>query len=158
LAIESQLGKMRPHQSGKEVRQEQLQEQQGCYMNSIKVTEVKFTPGASPVLAFADLIINNGLAIHGVRLVEHKGKTLVCMPTRIQHSPCKSCGHKNPVSNKFCGACRTPFAAPQMERHYLDVIHPINSTVRSSIEKEVLSAYDQFCQESGNGLKVKVAA
>ncbi len=117
-------------------------------MDGIKVTDAKFTPGASPVLAFADLIINQSIAIHGVRLVEHKGKTLVCMPTRIQHSPCKSCGHKNPVSNKYCGACRSPFTAPQMERHYLDVIHPINSSVRSHMEKEILTAYQQYCEEN----------
>lgn len=113
-------------------------------MNNIKVTEVRFTPGVLPVLAFADLTINESLAIHGVRLVEHKDRVLVCMPTRIQHVSCKACNHKNPVSSRFCGQCRNSLATEKIERHYLDVVHPINSAVRSSVEKDVLDAYEQY--------------
>lgn len=118
----------------------------------IKVTEVRLMPGAAPVLAYADITINDGFVVHGVRIVKlnnDKNKLLVCMPSKPHQLSCKNCSHRNPITSKFCGQCGTKMHYEDVERQYMDIAHPIKQDVRKVIEESVIKEYNKSCAQVG---------
>jgi hypothetical protein len=71
------------------------------------------------------------------------------MPSRKAAAPCGTCGHKNPIANRFCGYCgKTVAAVPQIDetgrqKLYVDVAYPIDQDARDIIEGAVIAAYRQ---------------
>lgn len=111
--------------------------------DSIFVTDVRLDLGSYPVLAYADITLNDGFVVHGLRLVHiNSERMLVCMPSRPYQFSCESCSHRNSVANKFCGHCGCKVAQNKTERIYMDVAHPINADVRKRIEESVIDAYN----------------
>lgn len=91
----------------------------------MKVTEVKIRKVFSegPMKAVVSITFDNELALHDVKIVSSGGKTFVVMPAK-----------KNPNGE------------------FRDIVHPINSTARVSIEEAVISAYKKFLEENPDAL------
>lgn len=71
------------------------------------------------LLAYADIIIDNAIAVHGIKIVNNGSKTFVSFPNT------KKVDADNIVK-------------------YKDIIHPINSDTRSIIEKAILDEYNKI--------------
>ncbi len=80
----------------------------------MEVTDVKFRKlfDSEPLKAVCSITIDDALAVHDIKLVEAKSKTIVVMPSR-----------------------------KKADGEYIDIIHPINSSAREVIERAVVSAY-----------------
>lgn len=72
-----------------------------------------------PVLAYANVILDNQFIIRGITLLETEKGRFVSMPSR---------------------RLRTG------ERHFRDVCHPLNSNVRAELTEAIFDAYDKFIE------------
>lgn len=72
-----------------------------------------------PVLAYANVILDNQFIIRGITLLETEKGRFVSMPSR---------------------RLRTG------ERHFRDVCHPLNSNVRTELTEAIFDAYDEFME------------
>lgn len=71
-----------------------------------------------PVLAYANVILDNQFIIRGITLLEtEKNGRFISMPSRRLRNG---------------------------ERHYRDVCHPLNSDVREQLAETIFDAYDEF--------------
>lgn len=87
----------------------------------MKITEVQIFKAKKrgPVLAYANVILDNQFIIRGITLLEKAEKRYLSMPAR-----------------KLTNG----------ERHYRDMCHPLNGDVREEITEEVFTAYDKFVE------------
>lgn len=87
----------------------------------MKITEVQIFKAKKrgPVLAYANVILDNQFIIRGITLLEREEKRYLSMPARKLKNG---------------------------ERHYRDMCHPLNSDVREEITEEVFTAYDKFVE------------
>jgi DNA-binding cell septation regulator SpoVG len=122
----------------------------------VSVTSIKMYPGTHPVAAFADVVLNNSIAIHGLRIVADGDRMLMCMPNRPWSEPCNNhhCSAKNPVTSRYCSSCGTRLTH-RAEKRYIDIVHPINKESREVIESAVFAEYDRVSKEEP---KVKIAS
>ena len=87
------------------------------------ITDVKIrkTFDEGPMKAVASVTFDNELALHDVKVIYARDKYFVVMPSR-----------KNPDGT------------------YRDIVHPINSEARESLEKAVIDAYFNYLKELEN--------
>lgn len=72
-----------------------------------------------PVLAYANVILDNQFIIRGITLIEKDGKRFISMPSRrIRNS----------------------------ERHFRDTAHPLNQEIRKELTDAIFEAYEEFIQ------------
>jgi len=86
----------------------------------MKITDVKIfeTRKKGPVLAYANLILDNHFIIRGIALIEtEKRGRFVSMPARRLRGEKKA---------------------------YRDLCHPLNAEVRDKITEKIFAAYDEF--------------
>lgn len=85
----------------------------------MEITNVKIFQAKKrgPVLAYANVILDNQFIIRGITLLEKGDKKFISMPSR-----------------RIKGA----------ERHYRDMAHPLNSDVREGLTDIVFDAYEEF--------------
>ncbi len=83
----------------------------------MEITDVKIrrTFESAPLKAVASVTFDGQFAVHDIKVISTESKLFIVMPSR-----------KNPDGS------------------YRDIAHPINSTFRSSLEREVLRAYESF--------------
>ena len=81
-------------------------------ITSVKIR--KFEREGSRMKGFASVVVDNAIAIHGIRIIEGDNGLFIAMPSR-----------KTPTGE------------------YKDTVHPINQEVRTMFEKEILDAYDK---------------
>ena len=84
----------------------------------MQITDVrvrKLFDDEGPMKAIVSVTFDGQLALHDIKVIYAREKLFVVMPSR-----------KNPDGS------------------YRDIAHPINSTFRSSLEREVLRAYESF--------------
>lgn len=72
-----------------------------------------------PVLAYANVILDNQFIIRGVTLLETEKGRFISMPSRRMRD---------------------------RERHFRDVAHPLNSDVRKKLTEAIFEAYDEFIE------------
>lgn len=72
-----------------------------------------------PVLAYANVILDNQFIIRGVTLLETEKGRFISMPSRRIRDE---------------------------ERHFRDVAHPLNSDVRKKLTEAIFEAYDEFIE------------
>lgn len=72
-----------------------------------------------PVLAYANVILDNQFIIRGVTLLETEKGRFISMPSRRLRDG---------------------------ERHFRDVCHPLNSDIRTKLTEEIFEAYDEFIE------------
>ena len=72
-----------------------------------------------PVLAYANVILDNQFIIRGVTLLETEKGRFISMPSRRLRDG---------------------------ERHFRDVCHPLNSDIRTKLTETVFEAYKEFIE------------
>ena len=85
----------------------------------MEITNVKIYRArqVGPVLAYANVILDNKVIIRGITLLEKDDKRFISMPSRR-------------VRNG--------------ERHFRDTAHPLNQEVRKELTDAVFEAYEEF--------------
>ena len=74
----------------------------------------------------ASVVIDNGLAIHNIRIIEGKNGLFIAMPSTSRE-----------VENE----------EGETVTVHRDIVHPINPEVRALFEKEILKAYEEAEEE-----------
>ena len=88
----------------------------------MEITDVKIFKAKKrgPVLAYANILLDNRFIIRGITLLEtEKNGRFVSMPSRR-------------IRNG--------------ERNFRDICHPLNSSVRNEITETIFAAYDEFIE------------
>jgi stage V sporulation protein G len=88
----------------------------------MEITDVKIfkTKKRGPVLAYANVILDNCFIIRGITLLEtEKNGRFISMPSRKLRNE---------------------------ERSYRDVCHPLNSNVRNELTEIIFASYDEFIE------------
>lgn len=87
----------------------------------MKITDVKIFKAKQrgPVLAYANVILDNKFIIRGITLIEKGEKRYISMPARRLRDE---------------------------ERSYRDICHPLNSDVRNELTEKVFDAYNEFIE------------
>lgn len=82
----------------------------------MKITDVKIrkTKKDTKLKAFVDIVLDNLLIIHGIKLIESKKGFIICMP-------CIKCDDK-----------------------YLDLVHPTNADFRKYLTDEIVTKYTEL--------------
>ncbi len=86
---------------------------------NIKVEIKKVIDDELPTKAFADVVIDDSVVIHGVRLIEKNGGRYIAMPVER-------------------------WTNIQGERISRDVVHPISTSARKAIVDTAFGAYDTY--------------
>ena len=83
----------------------------------IEITEVKFRKvfDTEPLKAVCSLTINDCLAVHDVKLVKANGRMILVMPSK-----------------------------KRADGEFADIIHPINSKTRQTLEDAVVNEYERL--------------
>ena len=89
----------------------------------MQITDVKVRKlfEESPMKAIVSVTFDGQLAVHDIKVIYARDKYFIVMPSR-----------KNP------------------DETYRDIVHPINSQFRATLEKAVIDAYNQALVEAEN--------
>ena len=89
----------------------------------MKITDIKIfnAKKRGPVLAYANVVLDNYFIIRRITLIEKKGKRYLSMP-----------------------ATSTRDSIHADRKEYRDICHPLNSAARSKLTEKVFAAYDEF--------------
>ena len=90
----------------------------------MKITDVKIfkTKKGAPVLAYANVILDNRFIIRGITLLEtEKNGRFISMPSR-------------------------PLRNTENKVSFRDTCHPLNNQVRNEITETIFAAYDEFIE------------
>jgi DNA-binding cell septation regulator SpoVG len=99
-------------------------------------------PSEDGLLAFATLVIEDALVIHGIRLIKTGQRHIVSMPNKERTVECPECKVKNFISHRYCKACGKPIAKEEiLGRMFSDLVHPKNQEFRGVLETSILKAY-----------------
>ena len=87
----------------------------------MKITDVKIFKARQrgPVLAYANVILDNKFIIRGITLIEKGNKRYISMPARRLRGE---------------------------ERSFRDICHSLNSDIRNELTQKVFAAYDEFIE------------
>ena len=82
----------------------------------MQITDIKIRKffDEGPMKAVVSVTFDDQLAVHDIKVINAKDKLFIVMPSR-----------KNP------------------DETYRDIVHPINASFRSLLEKEVIAAYNE---------------
>lgn len=89
----------------------------------MEITDVRIfkTRKKGPVLAYANVILDDRFIIRGVTLLEtEKNGRFISMPARLLRA--------------------------ENKRSYRDVCHPLDSEVRTELTQRIFAAYDEFIE------------
>ena len=130
---------------------------------SMEITDVRMAlahGGGGPLLAYLDIVLDDELVIHNLKLVEGKRGVFLCMPGKERRDACKACRKKNPLQNNFCGHCgaqlppgRAQALLPGRDGRvhlFQDVVHPITTDLRDYFLKECVGALERERQSPGS--------
>lgn len=86
----------------------------------LEVTDVKFRKifDTEPLKAICSVTLNEAIAIHDIKLVRARERTILVMPSR-----------------------------KRADGEFVDIIHPINSKSRRVIEEAVVNEYERLCEQ-----------
>ena len=89
----------------------------------MQITDVKVRKlfEESPMKAIVSVTFDGQLAVHDIKVISARDKFFIVMPSR-----------KNP------------------DETYRDIVHPINSQFRATLEKAVMDAYNQALEAAEN--------
>ncbi len=131
----------------------------------MQLTEVRVNlcgTGGGRLKAFCSLTFDDTFVVRDVKLIEGPDGLFLAMPSRKLCDHCPRCGEKNHLRARFCNNCggrldETRFMRNQGHGHgaghnrlklHADIAHPINAGCRSTIEHEVVDAYQQELERS----------
>lgn len=87
----------------------------------MEITDVKIfrAKKRGPVLAYANVVLDNKFIIRGITLLETEKGKFISMPARRLRDG---------------------------ERHFRDICHPLNSEVREELTDAIFTAYEEFIE------------
>ena len=93
----------------------------------MKITDVKIRKlfDDGPMKAIVSVTFDGQLAVHDIKVINARDKFFIVMPSR-----------KNP------------------DETYRDIVHPINSDFRATLEEMVIAAYNEALEEAGTETEV----
>ena len=91
----------------------------------MEITDVKIFKAKmrGPVLAYANVILNNYFIIRRITLIERKGKRYLSMPATLTRDSINA-----------------------DRKTYRDICHPLNNDVRKELTEKIFAAYDEFIE------------
>lgn len=102
------------------------------------------------VKAYANIILDDALALHDLKVLDGPRGIFLAMPTRKLTDRCPRCQSKNHLRAKFCNECGATLAIAELRVKtdavtgrlllHADVVHPISRSLREHIEERVLTA------------------
>jgi stage V sporulation protein G len=112
----------------------------------MEVTEVRIsrlTQGDNKLKGYAAVTFDDVFVVRDLKIIEGKKGLFVAMPSQKIHEPCPSCRKKNALRSKFCNECghKLPMSLNRRQLHR-DIAHPVNSDMRSYLQKVILEAFD----------------
>lgn len=126
----------------------------------MRLTEINVKPVESGerhrngdgLYAIVSVVFDHELAVKNIKLVKVRGTFLLCMPRREKVKDCLSCGSKNEFLSAFCKDCGVKFteSVNEEERAFQDLVHPIDSSFRRYLEKEVIQEYRRVSPNDKN--------
>lgn len=97
--------------------------------------------------AYADVVINDCLAINGIRLIiRRQGKSFIAMPSKLAMSRCHGCGSKNSIASSYCNRCGVRLLSKHGTEKSWDIVFPTNPATRQIIESAVITEYQRRIQ------------
>lgn len=123
-------------------------------LSEIRIKLVAPVPNGR-LLAFAQVTINDVLAIHDFKIIDGRDGIFLAFPSRKTTDKCPDCGCKNHLLAKYCNKCGDRlYDETQTEgeadhrKLYMDVAHPVQTPFRQWITKEILDEYDREVERS----------
>ena len=113
----------------------------------MNITEVRIQLLDQPhskLCAFASIVIDDCFCVRDLRIINIRGRLVVCMPSRKIAESCPQCHARNRWDAHWCNQCGVALQRRQFasgERFYADVAHPINAACREVISSAVLKEY-----------------
>lgn len=112
-------------------------------------------PERGRLRAFCSVSFDHMFVVNDIKVIQGDERLFMAMPSRPITIRCEHCQQKNALAWKRndCICCHAPLperTVPLSEgrsQPFLDVCHPLNSTVRSWLEDKVLTAYRQVLQQ-----------
>jgi stage V sporulation protein G len=114
----------------------------------------------SRLKAFCSLTFDNTFVIRDVKLIEGPDGLFLAMPSRKLCDHCQRCGEKNHLRARFCNSCGNRLDENRFMRQqhgngghsrlklHADIAHPINAECRSTLEHDVVEAYQSELERS----------
>jgi DNA-binding cell septation regulator SpoVG len=124
------------------------------------VTDVRITPGDrrdGAVLAYAEVILDDALAVKEIRLIrDEAGACFLSMPRRAIRDHCPRCARPTDILARFCADCGKPLGERRasLDRNnrpkaFADVAHPIRDELRQAMLAAVKAAWAAWCRADG---------
>ena len=116
----------------------------------MKVTDVQVRltddPGGK-LKAFCRVTFDDAIVVHDIKIIDSASGMFVAMPSRRVMERCPRCGGKNHLNARFCNDCGARLSAVERKdrtaaRMHADIVHPINSDSRESLEQTILREFE----------------
>lgn len=107
-------------------------------------------PHVGNLKAFATLIFDEQLAVHGVRLVGNAAwpAPKIFFPCHSSWIHCPRCDHQAEERDNYCRHCGEALTpAHPSDRRWFDVAHPLNHVLRDACLAAVTAAHDRAVSE-----------
>ena len=131
----------------------------------MQLTEVRVNlcgQTAGRLKAFCSLTFDDTFVVRDVKLIEGPDGLFLAMPSRKLCDHCPRCNEKNHLRARFCNHCggRLDETRGMRQQHggnrmspgrmklHADIAHPINADCRSTIENEVVEAFQAELERS----------
>ncbi len=100
--------------------------------------------------AFCSITFDDCFVIRDLKIIDGTNGPFVAMPSRKLTSHCPVCRYKNHIRAAYCNQCGNHLREQEPSRDedgraklYADIAHPINSSCREMIQREVIRAFEE---------------
>ncbi|EKD27159.1 MAG: hypothetical protein ACD_79C00837G0003 [uncultured bacterium] len=112
----------------------------------MEITEIRIsrrTQGDGKLKGYAAVTFDDVFVVRDLKIIEGKKGLFVAMPSQKIQAPCPKCKKKNALRSKFCNECgqRLPLKEKTRREIHRDIAHPVNSDMRSYLQKVIIEAY-----------------
>jgi len=113
----------------------------------MEVTEIRIsrrTQGDGKLKGYAAVTFDDVFVVRDLKIIEGKKGLFVAMPSQKIQVPCIKCKKKNAVRSKYCNECGTSLPMKDRTRRevHRDIAHPVNSDMRSYLQKVIIEAFE----------------
>ena len=119
----------------------------------MEVTEVRIsrkTDEDGKLKGYAAVTFDDVFVVRDLKIIDGKKGLFVAMPSQKIQVPCVKCKKKNPLRSRFCNECGHKLPQKEKTRRELhrDIAHPVNSEMRTYLQKVIIEAYQANNTES----------
>lgn len=112
----------------------------------MEITEVRIsrrTDDEGKLKGYAAVTFDDVFVVRDLKIIEGKKGLFVAMPSQKIQAPCSKCRKKNAIRSKFCNecGCKLPIRDRNRRELHRDISHPVNSDMRTYLQKVIIEAY-----------------